>query len=91
MMQGGAWYGPTAPLHQITLADDRGTKVATSFSGGGSDEEWRGHLHSHGPLAKDTAWIELDGERIDLEDVPASGRGHRRAARRPALRTAAFV
>lgn len=74
MMGGGpAFFGPAGQLQQITLADDRGTKVGSHFSGGGSDQEWRGRLHADQPLAKDTAWIELDGERIDLTDTPPAG------------------
>jgi hypothetical protein len=73
MMMGGGGFGPGGQLHQITLADDRGTKVGTHFSGGGSDQEWRGHLHTDRPLARDTAWIEVDGERIELVDAPPVG------------------
>jgi hypothetical protein len=69
----GPFFGPGGPLQQVTVADDRGTKVGTQFSGGGSDWEWRGHLHADAPLAKDTAWIEVDGERIELEDAPPAG------------------
>jgi hypothetical protein len=72
MMAGGA-FGSGGRLHQITLGDDRGTTVATHFSGGGSDLEWRGHLDADRPLAKDTAWIEVDGGRIELEELPPPG------------------
>jgi hypothetical protein len=58
MVMGG---GPSA-----TLADDRGTSVGSAFSGGGSESEWVGHLRADEPLAPDTAWIEVDGVRIDL-------------------------
>jgi hypothetical protein len=58
-------HGPGGPV-QPQLTDDRGTTVSSTFSGGGSDEEWEGHLTAHGPLAPDTAWIEIDGERLDL-------------------------
>jgi hypothetical protein len=54
---------------QLTLADDRGTSAAAHFSGGGDDREWRGQLEATAPLAADTAWIELDGERIELDDA----------------------
>jgi len=57
--------GPRGPV-QRTLTDDRGTSVGTGFSGGGSDEQWQGHLTAAQPLAPDTAWIEIDGERLDL-------------------------
>lgn len=36
-------HGPGGPI-QVQLSDDRGTSVGTGFSGGGSDEEWEGHL-----------------------------------------------
>jgi hypothetical protein len=58
-------HGPGGPV-QAQLADDRGTTVSTRFSGGGSGEEWAGHLTADQPLAPDTAWIEIDGERLDL-------------------------
>jgi hypothetical protein len=71
MSGGGFGAGGWPP--QITVGDDRGTTVAADFSGGGSDLEWRGHLRAHPPLAKDTAWIEVDGERIELDELPARG------------------
>jgi hypothetical protein len=65
-MRGGPWRGGGPP--GITLSDDRGASVFANFSGGGSDQEWRGFLHAQPPLARDTAWIEVDGERIELID-----------------------
>jgi hypothetical protein len=62
---GHAMHTPSA-----TLADDRGKTVSAHFSGGGSAESWSGQLHSDDPLAVDTAWIEVDGERIELVDEP---------------------
>lgn len=58
-------HGPGGP-HHPQLTDDRGTTVGTGFSGGGSDDHWEGHLTAHQPLAPDTAWIEIDGQRIEL-------------------------
>jgi hypothetical protein len=52
----------------VTIGDDRGRSESASFSGGGSDHEWRGHLATEEPLAADTAWIDVDGERIELAD-----------------------
>jgi len=52
----------------IAVTDDRGTTASADFSGGGSDIEWRGHYRTDQPLAPDTRWIELLGERIDLPD-----------------------
>ncbi|HET7049067.1 MAG TPA: hypothetical protein VFI54_12465 [Solirubrobacteraceae bacterium] len=62
-------HGPGGPL-QPQLTDDRGTSVGTGFGGGGSDEEWQGHLTADQPLAPDTAWIEIDGTRLELTGEP---------------------
>jgi hypothetical protein len=59
---------PMMGLPSYAVADDRGTKSKTSFTGGGGDQEWRGTLTSAQPLAVDTAWIEFDGTRIELVD-----------------------
>jgi hypothetical protein len=61
--------GPSGPP-QVRLTDDRAASVTASFAGGGSESEWRGRFESDGPLAMDTQWIEIDGERIDLTDTP---------------------
>ena len=62
----------------IQLTDDRGVSVPADFSGGGfsggSDHEWRGRYRSDTPLAGDTRWVEVEGERIDLDDRPPSAR-----------------
>jgi hypothetical protein len=62
--------GPAGPPHP-TVVDDRGTRTGTHFSGGGSEHEWEGHLTTDRPLARDTAWIELDGTRVELAAHPA--------------------
>jgi hypothetical protein len=62
VMFGHGSGGPPQPR----LTDDRGTTAGTGFGGGGSDELWEGHLTADQPLAPDTAWIEIDGQRIDL-------------------------
>ena len=62
IMYGHRSGGPPNPQ----LTDDRGTTVGTGFGGGGSDDKWEGHLTADQPLAPDTAWIEIDGERIEL-------------------------
>ena len=62
--------GARGPL-QPTVVNDRGTRAGTGFSGGGSDQEWKGHLTTSQPLARDTAWIELDGTRVELTAEPA--------------------
>jgi hypothetical protein len=66
-------HGPGGPLHP-QLTDDRGTTAGTLFGGGGSDSEWVGHLTADRPLAPDTAWIEVDGTRLELtgEVVPCA-------------------
>jgi hypothetical protein len=59
--------------HGLTLADDRGTRRTTHFGGGGSEHEWTGHYTADPGLAIDTAYIEVDGERIELDgEVPAA-------------------
>jgi hypothetical protein len=64
------WLG--APP-SVTLADDRGTSESAPFTGGGSSTEGRnGRLTTARPLAADTAWIELDGVRLDLRGKAAA-------------------
>ncbi|WP_028065345.1 hypothetical protein [Solirubrobacter soli] len=68
----GILYGGRSP-GLVTLADDRGTKRQAHFSGGGGEHQWTGHFTAQPGLATDTAYIELDGERIDLlGEVPAA-------------------
>ncbi len=66
--RGGPWGAGGPP--QLTLKDDRGTTTSSDFSGGGSDSEWDGRYEADTPLATDTTWIEIDGERIDLVEQP---------------------
>jgi hypothetical protein len=54
----------------LTARDDQGTSVVLDFSGGGTEDEWRGRLHSGQPLAVDTSWVEVEGWRIDLAARP---------------------
>jgi hypothetical protein len=70
IMFGGGSGGPAGPPHP-TVVDDQGTRAGTHFSGGGSEQEWEGHLTTDRPLARDTAWIELDGARVELAAQPA--------------------
>jgi hypothetical protein len=60
---------PMKAMFSYPITDDRGARSTTDFTGGGSDREWRGRLTTHPPLAADTAWIELDGTRIELVDA----------------------
>jgi hypothetical protein len=55
----------------LTVTDDHGTTAQAHFVGGGA-EEWRGHFQTSTPLARDAAWLDLDGERVDLADVLAA-------------------
>lgn len=66
MYGGGRGHPP-----QATIADDRGTSSGAHFSGGGSDHQWDGHFTTDQPLARDTAWIEIDGTRIELTAEPS--------------------
>lgn len=68
---GGMFHGGMPG--QLTLADDRGTTVTADFSGGGDDSEWTGDFEAQSPLATDTAWIEVLGERIELAGEPPAG------------------
>ncbi|MBI2703928.1 MAG: hypothetical protein HYX32_01360 [Actinobacteria bacterium] len=52
------------------VRDDRGTAMPTFFSGGGGSNGYRGELSGAPALSPSTAWIELDGTRIDLRDNP---------------------
>jgi hypothetical protein len=70
MIMFGGSGGPAGPP-QPTVVDDQGTRTGTHFSGGGSEQEWEGHLTTDRPLARDTAWIELDGARVELAAQPA--------------------
>jgi hypothetical protein len=65
-------HGPGGPFAGgppiVTVTDDRGTTASAHFSGGGNEEEWRGHYTTDQPLGADTRWIDVFGERVDLSD-----------------------
>jgi hypothetical protein len=63
--------GPGFP-QQLSLADDRGTTVSASLSGGGNDSEWEGEFEASPGLAEETSWIEVLGERVELSAAPSS-------------------
>jgi hypothetical protein len=69
---GGRVVGLGLP-RQLTVTDDRGTTSTASFSGGGSDDEWRGRFEVSPGLAPDTAWVEVLGERVGLASEPSAG------------------
>jgi hypothetical protein len=64
----GPWGGGPP---RVTLTDDRGTTETATFSGGGSNQGMRGRLVAARPLAPGTAWIELDGTRLELAGKPS--------------------
>jgi hypothetical protein len=74
---GGHRIGPGLP-GRLTVADDRGTTSTASFSGGGSDSAWHGEFQARPPLAPETAWIDVYGERIPGRPAPG-GRSRRLA------------
>jgi hypothetical protein len=65
-----------AQVRRVNIADANGTMAVAEFSGGFR----RGALHWHGryearpPLAADTPWIELLGERVPLTAQPPASR-----------------
>ena len=84
------------PARMVYEAGPTGYGLARRGFGGGSDEEWQGHLTAHHPLAPDTAWIEIDGQRIELtgkalqcevsiETLPEANVAHRHLWRRLAV------
>jgi hypothetical protein len=70
---GAHTIGPGLP-GLLTLADDRGTTTTAGFAGGGGEgTEWRGRFEADSPLATETAWIEVLGERVELAGDPGAG------------------
>lgn len=62
--------GPPFP-HLLTLVDDRGTTVtATSGGGGYGGDRWETTYQATASLAADTAWVQVDGHRLDLGPGP---------------------
>jgi hypothetical protein len=57
-------WGATAPV----IEDDDGNRpTVTSGGGGGSDSQWEGKLELHGALSPTTAWLQIEGTRIELD------------------------
>jgi hypothetical protein len=50
------------------IEDDQGNRpTATSGGGGGNDSQWDGELQLHGALSPTTAWLQIEGTRIELD------------------------
>jgi hypothetical protein len=57
-------WGASAPV----IEDDQGNRpTVTPGGGGGSDSQWDGKLELHGALSPTTAWLQIDGTRIELD------------------------
>jgi hypothetical protein len=63
-------WGSTPP--EIVDPDGNRLEVRAGSPGGDSLDHWDGELELRGTIARDAAWLEVDGTRVDL---------HRRAAR----------
>jgi hypothetical protein len=65
--------GPGLP-RTLEISDDQGTTSSAHFEGGRrrGERAWRGTFLARPPLAPDTAWISVLGERVDLTgEAPA--------------------
>jgi hypothetical protein len=59
------------PGGALTVGDDRGTTTpATVGHSGSSGQTWHSHFTTDVPLSAATAWIEIDGVRLDLPEPP---------------------
>lgn len=58
-------FPPGGPL-SLRVADDQGTAAAAGFSGGGGGDGLFQGILTTVPLSSGTAWLELDGQRIEL-------------------------
>jgi hypothetical protein len=56
----------------LEISDDRGTTSSADFEGGRrrGEQAWHGTFRARPPLAPDTAWISVLGERVDLTAEP---------------------
>jgi hypothetical protein len=57
-------------VDEITLRDDKGRSVTAHLSGGGSSE-WSGWYEAEPGLSPDTAWVDVEGTRLPLDDTRA--------------------
>jgi hypothetical protein len=61
---GGFPWGAVAPV----IEDDEGNRpTVTSGSGGGSDSQWDGELRLGGTMSPTTAWLQIEGTRIEVD------------------------
>lgn len=63
---GGAGFpwGTAAPV----IKDDQGRRATVGAGGGsGNDSQWDGELTLQGALSPTTAWLEVEGTRVDLD------------------------
>ncbi|MCU1600129.1 MAG: hypothetical protein JWO22_838 [Frankiales bacterium] len=58
--------------HDLTVKDDRGVTGSAHFSGVGGGTEWHGRWTTQGPLSPTTAWLDIEGTRVELEHAMAS-------------------
>ncbi len=57
-------WGAAAPV----IEDDQGNRpTVASGGGGGNDSQWDGELQLHGALSSTTAWLQIEGTRIELD------------------------
>ncbi len=56
----------------LEISDDQGTTSSAHFAGGGrrGGQAWHGTFRARPPLAPNTAWISVLGERVDLTREP---------------------
>jgi hypothetical protein len=56
----------------LEISDDQGTTSNADFEGGRrrGEQAWHGTFRARPPLAPDTAWISILGERVDLTGEP---------------------
>jgi hypothetical protein len=67
MLPGPPRHGPP----RFTLLDDRGTSVTAFLRGSSGPQGFLGLLTVQPALDPDLAWIEIDGVRVDLDEVLA--------------------
>jgi len=79
-----------AQARRVSITDARGAAAAAEFSGGfrRGELDWHGQYEARPPLAADTPWIELLGERVQLtaEPVSSPARAEPLPAQDPAIR-----